>query len=133
MSDAAIRVAIEVRLAAMSPPLDTAYENAPYSPIAGTPYQRIELMRAQPENPTYDTFKRKLGVMQVTLMYPQSAGPRDAEARADAIGAWFPRGLTLASGGVTVTIDGTAYVMAGFQDGDRWAVPVRVPYFANIS
>jgi hypothetical protein len=132
VSDVAIRAAIEMRLAAMVPPLDTAWENAAYSPVTNKPYQRVSMMRARPENPTYDTFKRKLGVMQITLFYPQANGPSAAETRADSIGAWFPRGLTLQSGGITVLIDGTAYVMAGFQDGDRWAVPVRVPYFANI-
>lgn len=133
MSDASIRAALETRLAAQTPPIDTAYENATYSPSAATPYQRVELMRAQPENPTYDAFKRKLGVMQVTLMYPQATGPGAAEARADALSAWFPRGLTLTSGAVTVIIDKTAYVMAGFQDGDRWSVPVRISYYSNIS
>jgi hypothetical protein len=133
VSDVAIRAALEVRLAAQLPAIDTAYENATYSPSAATPYQRVELMRAQPENPTYDAFKRKKGVLQVTLMYPQAAGPGAAEARADALGLWFPRGLTLTSGGIVVVIDGTPYVMAGFQDGDRWSVPVRIPYFSNIS
>lgn len=133
MSEASIRAALETRLDALSPALATAWENNDYTPVADTPYQRVHLMRAEPENPTFDAFRRKLGFLQVTLFYPQGDGPAAAEARADLLSAHFPRGLTLTSGGYKVIIDGTPYVMPGFVDEDRWAVPVRVPYFSNIS
>lgn len=133
MSDKLIRAALEVRLAALAPTLATAYENQDFAPTPGTPYQRVNLMRAQPENPTYDAFKRKSGLLQVTLMYPLGDGPGAADTRADLLAAWFPRGLSLVSGGITVIVDGTPYVMGGFVDEDRWSVPVRVPYFSNIS
>lgn len=131
--EALIRAALEERLAAITAPLSTAWENAPFSPVSETPYQRVNLLRAQPENHEMGTSRRHLGILQVTLMYPQSNGPKDAEERAGALAAWFPRGLSLTKGAVVVTIDGTPYVMAGFQDEDRYSVPIRVPYFANIS
>lgn len=134
MSDAKVRQALETRLAQMTPALDTVFENTPYTPKAKTPYQRIDLMRAPPENPEMTgAFRRLLGVLQVTLFYPQQKGPAEAEARADAVAAWFPANSSYAKDSVVVTIDGSAYIMAGFQDGDRWAVPVRIPYFSNIS
>lgn len=133
MSDAKVRQALETRLAQMAPALATVFENTPYTPKAGVPYQRVDLMRAPPENPEMGSFKRLLGVLQVTLFYPQQKGPAAAEARADAIAAWFPRSLSMSKDGVVVTVDGDAHVMQGFQDGDRWAVPVRIPYFSNIS
>lgn len=133
MSDVAIRAALEQRLAAQAPALSTAYENVDFSPADGVPYQRVNLMRATPENPTFDGFTRELGILQVTLMYPLGAGPGVAELRAKALKEWFPRRLNISSGGIVVVIDGAAYVMAGFRDEDRWAVPVRIPYFSNIS
>lgn len=133
MSEVAIRAALEVRLNALLPALATAWENADFTPVSGTPYQRVNLLRANPENPTFDAFKRKVGLLQVTLFYPQSAGPGAAETRADLLAAHFPRGLAMTKSGYVVTVDGTPYVMAGFQDGDRWAVPVRIPYYSNIS
>ncbi len=133
MSEAAIRAALETRLSLLTPALSTAWENVTFSPDETLPYQRAHLLRAQPENPTFDTFKRKLGVLQVTLFYPQQDGPANADARADLLAAWFPRGLAMTSGGYVVTVDGTPYVMPGFQDEDRWAVPVRIPYYSNIS
>lgn len=135
MSTAKIRAALETRLSLMLPKLATAYENAQFVPAQGTPYQRANLLSAEPENPEAGsgTFRRELGVFQVTLFYPLSKGPGAAEARADAIKAHFPRGLSLQNAGITVTIDRTAHVMPGFVDEDRWAVPVRISYFSNIS
>jgi hypothetical protein len=132
MSDAKVRAALETRLNAMVPALATAWENSAFMPVTGTPYQRVHVLRAEPENPTYDSFRRLLGFMQVTLMYPQAEGPGAAEARAELIRAQFPKGLALANGGVTVTVDKTPYVLAGAEEEDRWVLPVRVPYFANI-
>ena len=132
MSEPLIRSALEVRLAAMSPALATAYENAPYVPVAGTPYQRINLMRATPANPEAGRFQQAQGIFQVTLEYPQNAGPNAAEARAKLVADWFYRTLSLTASGVIVTINKSAYIMAGFVDGDRWAVPVRLFYVANI-
>lgn len=132
MSDVAIRAALEKRLDAMAPALATVWENMPYEPVNGTPYQKVDLLRAQPENPTIDSFVRKHGIMQVSLFYEQMKGPGAAEARADAIVAWFPYRLSLIEAGVTVFIDGTPWVKAGSPDGDRWMVPVLIPYHANF-
>lgn len=90
-------------------------------------------MRAQPANPEAGTFQQAQGILQITLEYPQNVGPGVAEARAAALAAWFPRGLSLTASGVIVTINKASYIMAGFVDVDRWAVPVRVFYYSNIS
>jgi hypothetical protein len=133
MSEPLIRAALEARLAAMSPAIVIAYENVNYVPVVNTPYARINLMRAQPANPEAGKFQQAQGIFQVTLEYPQNVGPGVVEARAKAIADWFPRALSLSASGIVVTIMRAAYIMAGFADGDRWAVPVRVFYQANIS
>lgn len=128
-----IRAALETRLAGMSPGLATQWENAAFTPVAGTPYQAVSLVMATPQSPTIgDGFYRELGFLQVTLRYPQNAGAGAADAQARAIRAWFPRGLSLTAGGVTVTVSATADIRPGFIDGDRYAVPVRIAFFANI-
>lgn len=133
MSDKAIRAALEARLDLLAPALATAWENAPFKPTVGTPHQRVHLLRAEPENlSSSGASKRLSGFMQVMLFYPQNKGPGDAETRAEALRAHFPTALTLVNSGVSVVIEGTPYIMAGFKDGAWWAVPVRVPYFANI-
>lgn len=135
MSTAKIRAALETRLALMSPAIATAYQNVQHAPAQGAPYQRVDLLPAEPENPEAGSgmFRRELGVLQVTLFYPLGRGSGAAEARADAIKAHFPRGLSMVKDGIIVTVDRTAHVMPGFVDEDRWAVPVRISYFSNIS
>lgn len=133
MSAKAIRAALEAYLNTMTPALATAPENVNYTPTSGTPFQRINLLRANPENPTIGTTHyRELGVFQVSLHYPMNAGPSPAETRAELVRTHFKRGTTLTSGGITVTIDGTPTIASGFVDGDRWVVPVSIPYWANI-
>lgn len=133
MSDAAIRVALETRLDALAPALATAWENLPFKPVRSTPYQRVHIMRAEPESLSSSGRTRRLGgLLQVMLLYPLNSGPGNAEARAELLRQHFPAALTMVSGGVSVLVEKEPYVMSGFRDGDRWAVPVRVPYFANI-
>lgn len=134
MSEKTIRAALEEKLKAFDTLMPIAWENVNFDPTPGDPYFRVNLMRAEPENPAIgDRLRRYLGVLQVSLCYPQGVGPGVVEAKADALAAYFPRALTLVKNGINVVIDGTPYVMTGFADGDRWVVPVRIPYFSNVS
>jgi len=133
MSTVSIRAALETKLATMAPALATAYENIAYTPIAGTAYQAPYLMPAEPDNPTMgDDFHREQGVFQISLFYPIQAGPGAAEARAELIKTAFARGQSMTAGGVTVRISKTPYIGQGRVDGDRWMVPVKIQYFADI-
>lgn len=138
MSLSQIRAAFETELAGMSPALATAWENVVLSPkpAAGTPYQIAKLMPAEPENPTYgDGFYRERGYFQLNLCYPtkQNPGAGPSIARAELLRETFPRGKTLIAGGVTVIVERTPEIGVGFSDGDRYVVPVRIRYFANVT
>lgn len=136
MSQASIRKAIEKRLALITPAIVTAFENADFKPPEDdvTPYQRVFLVPARPNNPTTGgTFVQENGFYQVTLKYPLGAGSADAQARAKAVRDWFPRGTQLTEDGITTTISNTPQELGGVVEGDRWSVAVRIPYFANIS
>lgn len=131
MSLVLVRSALEVALAAMTPAISTAYENAPFTPVAGTPYQRVFLMAAEPANPEMGRFTRDQGILQVSLAYPLNAGPAAATARAELIRDTFYRGLSLTSGGIVTTIERTPEIAPGRVEEDRWVVPVRIRFFAN--
>ena len=134
MSIAAVRIALEVKLAAMTPALATAWENAPYFPIAGTPYQAAYLLPATPDNPTMgDTFYREQGIFQVSLFYPLQTGPAAAAARAELIRTAFKRGTSMTSGTVTVRIARTPDIGQGRVEGDRWHLPIKIQFFAGIT
>lgn len=133
MSVVAIRAALEVALAAMSPALDTAWENVPYNPVIGTPYQRVFLLKAAPDNPEMGTFTRDQGFLQISLAYPLDTGPNAAEARAELIRDTFYRGATFTASGVSVTVLNTPEIAPAIIEPDRYVVPVRVRFFANYA
>lgn len=133
MSHTAIRIALETALNAMTPSLATAFENNKYEPVAGTPYQQAFVLLAEPDNPTMgNTFKREQGIFQINLRYPLNTGTASVNARAELLKTSFPRAERFTSGGVTVTVEKTPHVAPGFVEGDRWVVPVKIRFFANI-
>lgn len=134
MSQSAIRSALETALNGMSPALATAWENVAFTqPVSSVPYQRAFLLFAAPENPDMGRgITRERGIFQITLCYPLQAGDGAARARADLIRATFYRSATFTSGSVKVIMERTPDVGAGSVSGDRWVVPVRCRFFADI-
>lgn len=133
MSILKIRAALETALNGMSPALATAWENAAYTPVAGTPYQRVFMLPAGPENPSFgDGFRREYGLLQISLCYPLQTGPVAAATRAELIRTTFKRGASFTSSGVTVITEKTPDIAPGFYEADRYVLPVRVRYFSNI-
>lgn len=132
MSVVSIRAALETALNGMSPSLSTAWENVAFSPVAGTPYQIVNVLFAEPENVEYGSRHREVGYMQVKLMYPLQAGTATAAARAQLLRTTFTRGNTFSSGGVTVMTHRTPEIQPGTTEGDRYAINVIIRFYANI-
>lgn len=133
MSQALIRAALETALNGISPALATAWENAPFTPVAGTAYQRAYI-KGVTDNPTVGgNHYRVNGYMQVNLCYPLQTGTSAANTRAELIKTTFKRGYSFTSGGVTVVIDKTPDGMEGGRvDGDRFVLPVKIYFFCDI-
>lgn len=134
MSIAVIRQLLEVQLNSIADSaIDTNWEGSTFNPIDGRPYQDVTLMFSKPENPTISTgFHRDKGILQVTLQYPLGTGPAAADARADIILAAFPYGKALTTTKITLVVSGTPFASPGRTDGNRWAIPVKIPFFANV-
>ena len=130
---AKIRKLLEVQLNTLGP-FATAWENVPYSPQTGTPWQRVNLLPAQTENPTFgEDFRRPIGLLQVTLFYPLNMGAGAAETRAEAIHNAFKRGTTLIDGTLRVLIERSPYNGPGFVlEGSWYALPVSIPYMGDV-
>jgi len=132
MSHQKARDLLRIRLNSIASPLDTAWENVPFTP-ATAPWQQVDMLWAQTENPTMgDSFRRQNGIMQVGLFYPSNAGPDPAAHKADAIIAWFPRGRTMFDGTLRVLIDRTPYIGPARQEGSWYFVPVSVPFVVDV-
>jgi hypothetical protein len=127
----ALHSALESHLASMPSVLPTQFENVSFNPVDGTPYQRVNIVLADPFNPEMGIFSQDNGYMQVTLLYPVDDGKGDALAMAQAISDWFPRGLSLSASGVTVTVERTASIKPGYIELARFALPVQMRFYSN--
>ena len=137
MSNSAIRAALTTRLFAMAnciPKEQTEFENdEEFSGTANVPYQRVSLNPAAPfDYSGLPGDKQLKGIFQVSLCFPADAGPGDADDYADTLQAWFAKGLQVTANGVNTRIDRTPEIRQGRREGDRWVVPVRIFYFANV-
>lgn len=135
MSTVKVKAALEMALDAMVPALATAWPNVAFTPPidSSTPWQRADVLFAAPEDLEIgSTYHREQGVFLVTLSYPLQTGTGAAQTRAELLRGTFFRGATFTNAGVVVTIEQTPEIPAGFADGDRWVVPVKVRFFANI-
>ena len=130
MSITAIRATLETALDGMTPALATAWQNAPFTPVVGTPYQRASLLLAEPDNQEKGAGFQEQGFLQVDLCYPQSVGANTAEARAELLRTTFKRGTSLANG---ILISHTPEIKPAYNDGDRFVIPVRIRFHTYIS
>ncbi len=131
MSQVKIRAALESAVKAMTPVLDTAWENGPYTPKADVAFQKVTVAFAQPGNDEIGPAFQERGYLQIQLAYPAGVGAGDAVARADLIRATFARGTSATNAGQSVLINRTPQILPGFNDGDRYYLTVRVPFFAQ--
>jgi len=133
MSIVSVRAALEAKLNAMTPALSTSWENVPFTPASGTAYQAAYVLPADPANPTMGTgHYREQGLFQVSLFYPLQAGTLTAATRAEAIRTAFKRGTTMTSGSIKVIVTDTPHIGQGRVDGDRWMIPVKVKWKAEV-
>ena len=134
MSAVAISAALETALNGITPAVATNWENSPYTPISGTPYQRVYVLGVT-DNPTLGSDHYRVdGYMQIDLCYPQMTGKGAANTRAELIKTTFKRGYSFTSGGITVVINKTPETMTnGRNEGDRFIKTVKVYFFCNIN
>lgn len=128
MSIVAIRSALESALDGMTPALSTSWQNVPFTPVTGTPYQRATLLLAEPDNREFGASFQEQGFLQVDLCYPQSVGSNAVEARAELLRTTFKRGTTIGS----LMITATPEIKPAYNDGDRYVVPVRIRFHIYI-
>ncbi len=133
MNLASIKAALEKRLLSMTPALSTAYENVPFTPVTGTPYQRVDHLLNTPHVRTLGGEASLFqGIFQVTLFYPMGNGRGVADARANQISQHFPHMLVLTEAGQDLMLERPADIRQGSPDDDRWMVPVRI-YWRALS
>lgn len=130
----AIRAALEQHLAAMTPPLSTAYANEDYDPpLHDTPYQRVSVLFGQPGGGENGSSFVAQGAMMVRLLYPPKAGWGAALERAAAVQAHFRRGQAVLGDGLVVTISLTPEIGREDIDDGRFSLPLTIWFHTHIS
>lgn len=128
-----IKKAFEKKLAALTPAVSTAYESVSFTPVTGTPYQRVQLIPRKPENPTMgDSYYREVGEFQIFLVYPSNKGSAEVLARAELVQQHFARGTTLIEGAIEVIITNTPQIAGSAIISDRIIVPVIIQYSVGV-
>lgn len=133
MSIVSIRQALESAVDGITPALATAWENDEYTPVTGTPYQRVYLLPVDPENIEYGDVYRENGILQINLFYPLKAGTATAATRAELIRSTFKRGNSYSKDGISVVINKTPKIKQGRRIDDRWMIPVDINFFAHVT
>jgi hypothetical protein len=132
MSIVLIKKALQKHLDVM-PALQTAYASVSFTPTQGVPYQRVQLIPRQPENPTFgDSYYREVGSFQIFLAYPSNKGEAQVLERAELVQKHFARGTTLTEGAIEVNILRTPQIAGSTIVGDRVIVPVIIQYSAGV-
>lgn len=130
----AIRSALELALFGQDNAFPTAWENKEFTPVVGTPYQRVFFQPAKPQNPTMgSSHYREQGTLRIDLCYPAAGqGTRAAADRAELLRAVFKRGSTFTDSGIAVKIPSTPTVKPPRQI-DGWLVlTIVVDFYADV-
>lgn len=129
----AIRDALQNHLKALDPTFRTQIENAKFVPDATTPFQRVQMLYAEPDNAVLGCARhREVGVFQVGLHYPYGTNYGAAQTKAEQIRIHFKRGTTLSSAGQNVLITRTpSKATLGIID-DRYVVIVSIYYSSDV-
>lgn len=120
------RQIIERAILALTPKIDTVFENTAYKPTSGKPYQELYFLPAKPDSIVIDdTIVEQRGFFQITLRYPAGKGVKDALERAEVYAKAFKVGTVLEN--KVYIIAPTSIDILG-TDGDRYSVAVSI-YF----
>jgi hypothetical protein len=123
-----IRQALEKAVLAVTPAIDTAFENTTFSPRVGEPYQQLHFLPAKPEAAVIDdSISEVLGVFQITLRYPAGEGVKNVLERARLYEKAFKVGVKLENE-VFITAPTSVNILG--VDGDRYGVAVSI-YFKS--
>ena len=129
-----VKKSLERHLSTLVPNIDTAYEGDSYTPVSGTPYQRIQIVPRRVENPVFGSeYYRMIGEFQVFLAYPLNRGTGDVLTQAERVRNHFKRGTSFLENNTRVHILSTPEILSAIVTQDRIVVPVMIEYTAEVN
>lgn len=124
-----IRKALEDRLKLIVPAMPIAFENAKYTPVIGTAYQKAMLLPNDTDTPTLSQTRLiETGIFQVSVYVPFGGGTGLASDRAVLIRNHFPAGLVLTEATTKIRISKAPSIAGAIYDDVWYLVPVSIPF-----
>jgi hypothetical protein len=120
-------------LSVASPTWPVEYpDGTTFTPPADGKYLRVDFLPNKPSAPGLSNTSRikRQGILQITIVVPPNRGIIPTSDIAQAIADHFPRGLSLANDGVTVSIKEPSWPSGAFVAGDKQQMPVSIPWVA---
>ena len=128
-----IKQAIEIKLNSILPVIQTSYENSPFTPTTGTPYQEVTFLLAYNDNAFIDNSGYlSYGLVQILLKYPTGSGSNAILSRVKLYLDNFKSGTILTKDGIETNIQGTPTVKNLGVVGDRICYAISINYMAHI-
>lgn len=128
MSENAMRLLLQARLATLGWATQTAWENVSFTPTVGVAYQEVTTEFGDADAITLSDSSHLRGVFQVRLLHPNGVGVNDSDVRAKQIKAAFPRNLVLSNGEGKVKISRDPRISPGGKQGDRNVTVIRIRF-----
>lgn len=129
-----IRSMLETQLSTLTPKVSTQYENVTFTPVTNVPYQSVNLIMNEPDDPTIGSsgLYREKGFFQITLRYPLGNGTTQAMTQAEAIRHIFAQGTVLTKNGFRLICTRTPYIRVMPNEVDRFVVIVRCSFTVDV-
>lgn len=123
------RAALDTRLSIL-PNANVAFENVKFTPQEGVGYMRSFMLPVEPAQATVGTNGLDLveGIYQVDIAEPKDAGNGALLRKVDSVIAQFPRGLSVTSNGVTLTIR-RAWPGPALSRDSFYVIPVSISWY----
>ena len=114
------------------PKATTALENAKFSPPAGR-YYRLTFLPGEPIPAAIGSAAQNhyVGIFQIDVFDPINQGDASTIIEAERIAKKLTRGSALVYLGVTTNIE-KSWRLPAIQETDRYHVPIRVQWWADI-
>lgn len=114
-----------------SPEVQMAFGSV-FEPTPGVPYVEVHVMPNRTRNLylANDAPSQHIGILQVTVCYPNGEGYAPARVLADSVAAFFAKGKKMPAGGAVVEVYEFPSVASPMQAPDRVRVPISIRYQA---
>lgn len=115
------------------PVIPISWPNRNFTPPAAGGWLKVNMLPAPTSSLAIaDGSNQYIGVMQVSVFWPENTALTTPSEKAGQLIAWFKAGTTLYREGVKIVINRPPYQSAPLPEPSWLQVPVTIPYLAHV-